>query len=111
MMAATEVTFVAAAARAWAASDPWERWVNTAEGRTPLEETIGEYLALHDPFPAGSGVAVWQGGGWEVAFVIERTGLDEWLVEFGDGAQAWRDHHELRPPSAVEVTTGRGAAP
>jgi len=27
--------------------------------------------------------------------VIERTAVDEWTVEFDDGEQVWRDHHEL----------------
>lgn len=34
--------------------------------------------------------------------MIERTGPDEWLVEFDDGGQAWRDHHELRPRPEAE---------
>lgn len=94
----TEVNYVAVAARAWAAVDPLERWVNAAaDGPTPLEETITEYLAGHDPFPADFGVEARWDEAWEPAVVIERTGLDEWLVEFDDGGQAWRDHHELRP--------------
>lgn len=88
---------MAAAALRWAAGDSWERWVNAANGRTPLEDTIQEYLICHDPFPAESEVEVLASGDWAPAVVVERTGVDEWLVELGDGAQAWRDHHELRP--------------
>ena len=39
------------------------------------------------------------GHGWESALVVERTAVDEWTVEFADGEQVWRDHHELRPYS------------
>lgn len=89
---------MAAAARKWAAADPLERWVNAAtDGHTPLEETIAEYLGCHDPFPAGSEVEVWHSEGWEPAIIVERTDVDEWTVQFADGTQAWRDHHELRP--------------
>ncbi len=28
---------------------------------------------------------------------LKRVGVDEWTVEYKDGEQAWRDHHELRP--------------
>ena len=36
--------------------------------------------------------------------MIERTAVDEWTVDFDDGEQAWRDHHELRPRSTPRLT-------
>lgn len=66
-VAVVEVDFVVAAARAAGGRRPCERWVKAAEGRAPLEETIGEYFTGHDPFPAGSEVEVWQGQGWEAS--------------------------------------------
>ena len=39
--------------------------------------------------------------GWDRATIIERTGLDEWTVEYDDGGQAWRtttsSGHTRRP--------------
>ena len=99
----TEINWVAQAARRWAGVDPLEQWVNSAPkgGKTPLAETIQEYLGQHNPFPDESRVDVLrrEGGGWEPATVVERTAVDEWTVEFDDGGQVWRDHHELRPHS------------
>ena len=99
----TEANYVAGRALRWARADPMEQWVNAAPegGTTPLAETIGEYLGSHNPFPDGAHVEVVRrdGEGWEPATVIERTAVDEWTVEFDDGEQVWRDHHELRPYS------------
>ncbi|ACL42584.1 conserved hypothetical protein (plasmid) [Pseudarthrobacter chlorophenolicus A6] len=92
--------YVAGLATRWAETDPMEQWVNAAPkgGRTPLEETIREYLGSHNSFPDGSAVEVLRGdgSGWEQAVIVERVGLDEWTVEYTDGEQAWRDHSELR---------------
>lgn len=97
----SEINYVAAAAQQWAARDPVEQWVNAAPhgGKTSLEETVREYLGSHNPFPDESVVDVLRRDetGWDRATIIERTGLDEWTVEYDDGEQAWRDHHELRP--------------
>ena len=97
----SEINYVVAAAQQWAARDPLEQWVNAAPqgGKTPLEETVQEYLGSHNPFPDESVVDVLRRDetGWDQATIIERTGLDEWTVEYDDGEQAWRDHHELRP--------------
>ena len=45
-MSDTETNYVAGLATRWARTDPMEQWVNAAPegGRTPLEETIREYL-------------------------------------------------------------------
>ena len=97
----TEASYVAGLALRWARVDPLEQWVNAAPkgGRTPLEETIREYLGDHNPFPDEMAVEVLatDGRGWERAVVVERVGVDEWTVEYDDGQQVWRDHHELRP--------------
>lgn len=99
----TEINWVAQAARQWAGLDPLEQWVNSAPegGKTPLAETIQEYLGKHNPFPNESRVDVLrrEGDGWETATVVERTAVDEWTIEFDDGEQVWRDHHEIRPCS------------
>ncbi|MDO5878332.1 tudor domain-containing protein (plasmid) [Paenarthrobacter sp. SD-1] len=96
-----EPNYVAGLATSWARTDPMEQWVNAApEGeRTPLDETIREYLGNHNPFPDESAVEVLRrdGSSWERAVIVERVGVDEWTVEYEDGEQAWRDHHELRP--------------
>jgi len=100
-MSDTETNYVAGLATRWARTDPMEQWVNAAPegGRTPLEETIREYLGSHNPFPDESAVEVLRGDGstWDRAVIVERVGVDEWTVEYEDGEQAWRDHHELRP--------------
>ena len=87
-----------------ARTDPMEQWVNAAPegGRTPLEETIREYLGSHNPFPDEIAVEVLRGDGstWDHV-IAERVGVDEWTVEYGEGKQAWRDHHELRPPASA----------
>lgn len=64
--------------------------------------TIREYLGSHDSFPDEIAVEVLRGDGstWEQAVIVERVGVDEWTVEYEDGEQAWRDHHELRPAAA-----------
>ncbi len=75
--------------------------------RHPLEETISEYLGSHNPpFADGSRVEVLGGlhgdappTAWVPVTIVERTAVDEWTVEFDDGDQACRDHHELRPYS------------
>ena len=99
-MSDDETNYVAGLASRWAGTDPMEQWVNAAPegGRTPLEETIREYLGSHNPFPDESAVEVLRGdeSGWEQAVIVERVGVDEWTVEYKDGEQAWRDHHELR---------------
>lgn len=99
----TEANYVAGLALRWAREDPLEQWVNAAPagGTTPLAETISEYLGDHNPFPDGTRIDVLRrdGDGWEPATVVERTAVDEWTVEYDDGEQAWRDHHELRPHS------------
>lgn len=103
-MSDTEANYVAGLAIRWARTDPMEQRVNAAPdgGRTPLEETIREYLGSHNPFPDESAVEVFRGEGstWEQAVMVERVGVDEWTVEYEDGEQAWRDHHELRPAAA-----------
>ena len=103
-MSTDETNYVAGLAMRWAETNPMEQWINTAPdgGRTPLNETILEYLGGHNPFPDESAVEVLRRGGpiWEPAFIIERVGVDEWTVEYPDGEQAWRDHHELRIPAA-----------
>lgn len=101
----TEANYVAGLALRWARADPMEQWVNAAPqgGTTPLEETISEYLGAQNPFPDSSRVEVLGGlhrdapTVWVPATIVERTAVDEWTVEFDDGDQAWRDHHELRP--------------
>lgn len=102
----SEVNYVAGQARRWAQTDPLMRWVAEAPdvgGRLPVDdELIGDYLANNNPFPDGSTVEVLrrddEGGGWETAVIQERIGPDEWLIEYTeDGAEAYRDHHELRP--------------
>ncbi|MBZ5733631.1 hypothetical protein K8Z61_03905 [Nocardioides sp. TRM66260-LWL] len=104
---ATDANYVAGLALSWARTDPLEQWVNAAPrgGNTPLEETVSEYLGSHNPFADGSRVEVPGGlhrdtaAVWVPATIVERTAVDEWTVEFDDGDQAWRDHHELRPYS------------
>jgi hypothetical protein len=66
-----------------------------------LEDTIGEYLGGHNPFPDESRVDVLERDtmSWVPATIVERTAVDEWTVEYDDGEQAWRDHQELRPHS------------
>ena len=94
--------YVEQAAAAWAAADPLERWVDAAaDAPSPIEETVGAYLRSHNPFPDGTLVDVLgrDGRGWAQATVVERTAADEWTIEFDDGQQVWRDHHELRPAS------------
>lgn len=102
-MSAGETNYVAGLAIRWAETDPMEQWVNAAPegGRTPIGETIREYLGSHNPFPDESAVEVLrhEGSIWEPAIIVERVSVDEWTVEFEDGEQAWRDHHELRPMS------------
>ena len=101
---AIEASYVAGLALRWARTDPMEQWVNAAPqgGRTPLEETVSEYLGSHNPFPDDSRVEVLGGlrrdapTAWLTARIVGRTAFDEWTVEFDDGDQAWRDHHELR---------------
>lgn len=53
-MSDNETNYVAGLATRWARTDPMEQWVNAAPegGRTPLDETIREYLGSHNPFPA-----------------------------------------------------------
>jgi hypothetical protein len=101
IMSGAEANYVAGLAVRWARTDPMEQWVNAAPegGRTPLDETISEYLGSHNPFPDESAVEVLnqEGSTWEQAVIVERVGVDEWTVEYADGEQAWRDHHELRP--------------
>ena len=96
-------SYVAGLAIEWAANDPLERWVNAApDGPGPLEDTISEYLGSHNPFPDELRVDVLARDATAVllpATIVERTALDEWTVEFDDGEQVWRDHHELRPHS------------
>ncbi|MEJ1195094.1 tudor domain-containing protein [Pseudarthrobacter sp. CCNWLW207] len=103
-MSAGQANHVAGLALGWAATDALEQWVNAAPegGQTPLEETISEYLGGHNPFPEESAVEVLRrdGAGWDQAVIVERVGVDEWTVEYEDGEQAWRDHHELRPTAA-----------
>lgn len=98
----TQPNYVEQAAASWAANDPLERWVDAApDGPSSIEETVGEYLGSQNPFPDCTMVEVLDrdGKGWTPATVIERTAVDEWTVEFDDGEQVWRDHHELRPAS------------
>jgi hypothetical protein len=103
----TEANYVAGLALSWARNDPLEQWINAAPrgGATPLEETISEYLGSHNPFADGSRVEVLGGlhgdapTAWVPVTIVERTAVDEWTVEFDDGDQACRDHHELRPYS------------
>lgn len=103
-MSTDQDNHVAGLALRWAATDALEQWVNTAPegGRTPLDETIAEYLGNHNPFPNESAVEVLrqEEANWEPAVIVERVGVDEWTVEYGDGERAWRDHHELRPAAA-----------
>ena len=86
-MSDNETNYVAGLATRWASTDPMEQWVNAAPegGRTPLEETIREYLGSHNPFPDESAVEVLRGDGstWEQAVIVERVGVDEWTVEKG----------------------------
>ncbi len=97
----SEVNYVAGLALNWSRIDPTERWVDAAPqgGPRPVEEKVLEYLGTHNPFPNDYAVEVMRrdAAGWEPARIVERVGLDEWTVEFLDGEQAWRDHHELRP--------------
>ncbi len=101
---ASAPSYVAALAIEWAANDSLERWVNAApDGTGPLEDTIGEYLGSHNPFPDESRVDVQDRDAadtWVPATIVERTAVDEWTVEYDDGEQAWRDHQELRPHSS-----------
>ncbi|WP_284751427.1 tudor domain-containing protein [Arthrobacter sp. efr-133-R2A-120] len=103
-MRGTEANYVAGLAMRWARTDSMEQWVNSAPegGRTPLDETILEYLGSHNPFPDETAVEVLRGDGstWEQAVIVESVGVDEWTVEYEDGEKAWRDHHELRPTAA-----------
>lgn len=102
----SEPNYVEQAASAWAANDPLQRWVDAAaDGPSSIEEKVGEYLGNHNPFPDDAKVDVLgrDGEGWTPATVIERTAADEWTVEFDDGEQVWRDHHELRPASGSTV--------
>ncbi|MCB0906929.1 MAG: hypothetical protein KDB63_07415 [Nocardioidaceae bacterium] len=101
-----EPNYVEQKAAQWAATDPLERWVDAApDGPSSIEETVGEYLGSHNPFPDGTRVDVLgrDGQGWTPATVIQRTAADEWTIEFDDGEQAWRDHHELRPAADPTV--------
>ena len=106
-MSGTEANYVEALALDWARTDPWEQWINSAPKgeRTPLDETVREYLGSHNPFPDDSAVEVQRrdGPGWDHAVIVERVGVDEWTVEYDDGARAWRDHHELRPAHHEEA--------
>lgn len=96
-------SYVAGLAIEWAASDPLERWVNSAaDGPEPLKNTISEYLGTHNPFPDELRVDVQDrdaAEGWVPGTIVERTAVDEWTVEFDDGEQVWCDHQELRPHS------------
>lgn len=98
---ASAPSYVAGLAIEWAAHDPLERWVNDApDGPGPLEDTIGEYLGGHNPFPDELRVDVLDRddpGTWVPGTIVERTAVDEWTVEFDDGEQVWCDHRELRP--------------
>lgn len=90
---------VPALAQAWAAVDPFQRYVDDApDGPTPVDELETEYLRDHDPYPEGTRVwaerLTWE---WEPATIVERIGDDEWTVEFDDYGTAWRGHGELRP--------------
>lgn len=86
---------------AWAGENALQAWINAApDGPSPIAETITDYLAEHNPFPDDSPVEVLirETDRWERATIVERVGVDEWTVEYADdGAQAWRDHSELRP--------------
>ncbi len=97
--------YVVTLAIAWATRDPLERWV--LGGPQPLNlrpdeirEVVHDYLAEHDPFPAGTVVDVAPSDGgddtWSTAIVLERTHLDEWTVEYDDGFRVWRSSSELR---------------
>lgn len=105
-------TYVAGLAAAWAATDPAQRWIYdapdspaSAEGLTADtidSDTIADYLTHHNPFPDDSTCEVASRdvtGQWEPAEVIERVGTDEWIVEYPDGFQGFRDTSELRRPA------------
>jgi hypothetical protein len=103
-MSGAEDNYVAGLAVQWASADPLEQWVNAAPhgGPTPIDETVREYLGDHNPFPDETAVKVLRHdqSTWDPAVIVERVGVDEWTVEYNDGGQAWRSHHELRPASA-----------
>ena len=103
-MSGTGDNYVAGLAAQWASADPFEQWVNAAPrgGTTSVDETVREYLGVHNPFPDETAVEVLRhdNSGWDRAVIVERVGVDEWTVEYGDGEQAWRNHEELRPASA-----------
>lgn len=103
-MSGAEDNYVAGLAAEWASTDPLEQWVNAAPhgGPTPIDETVREYLGDHNPFPDETAVEVLRHdqSTWDPAVIVERVGVDEWTVEYNDGEQAWRSHHELRPASA-----------
>jgi hypothetical protein len=96
----SDVNYVAGEALRWARQDPVEHWINAGPGdKTPIEETVREYLDQHNPFPDDIRVEVLRldETGWDQATILERTGLDEWVVGYDDGQQACSDHHALRP--------------
>lgn len=101
----TETNWVETLALEWAERDPLESWVLEAADARPispaaLRDIVGAYLANHNPFPDLMSVQVSSrdGGGWEDAFILERTTWNEWLVEYDDDqSQGWRDWTELRP--------------
>lgn len=86
----TEISYVAAQARRWAESDPWQRWIAEAPdagGRVPMgPELIADYLGANNPFPDGVEVEVLgrDADGWEAAVIVERIGPDEWLVAYAE---------------------------
>ena len=117
-------TYVAGLAARWAATNPGQQWIHQAPD-SPVQaeeltadtispESISDYLDRHNPFPDGSRVEVatrndagdWKSvvdGVWEPAEILERVAPDEWIVEYPDGEQGFRDPSELRAPRTAET--------
>lgn len=124
MITPKQGTYVAGLAAQWAATDSDQQWIHQAPDSparaeeltadTISPESISDYLSCHNPFPDGSRVEVatrgdagdWKSvvdGAWEPAEIVERVAQDEWIVEYPDSEQGFRDPSELRAPHAAEM--------
>lgn len=106
----THPTHVEALALAWADQDGLESWMLAAPDARPispelLRDIVGDYLDQHNPFPDELSVEVMsrETDGWDHGIIVERTDRNEWIVEYDDGLQAWRDQGELRPSQGTQT--------
>lgn len=100
----SEANYVAAAAQQWAGTDPLEQWVNAAPQGARLRSRRPPRSTSARITPSPTTPVSTSSAGPEPAGTTPQSSngpaVDEWTVEYDDGEQAWRDHHELRPSTA-----------